>query len=403
MRRLELLSPAGDAERLEMAIAYGADAVYLAGDQFGMRHFAGNFDEKGMQEAAAMCQKAGVALHVTCNTMPRGEEVAQLPAFLERLEALGVQALIVGDLGVLALAQRYAPSLPIHISTQASVVNPASAAAYHDLGASRVILARELSLEEICDIRAKTPAALELEVFVHGAMCVSYSGRCLLSNYMAKRDANRGACAQPCRYRYALMEEKRPGEYFPIVEEGGESYIMNARDLCMIEHIPARYEAGVYSLKIEGRAKSAYYTAVGTAAYRAAIDAALSGQALSPLWRDEVMKVSHRHYSTGFFFGEPGQHLDDGRYVREWQVVGIVEACTEDGLATVSLRNKFAAGDEMELVGPAVMAQTFVAPLMQTMEGEALQEPRHPQMRFQMQLPQAVPPLSILRICREHS
>ena len=253
MRTIELLAPAGDRERLEMAVAYGADAVYLAGDEYGMRSFAGNFAGDTLEAAVAYAKARGVAVHVTCNTMPRGDEIARLPAFLERLEAAGVTAAIVADVGVLSLVKRYAPSVQIHVSTQASVVNAVSARAWHDLGARRVILARELGLDEIADIRAKTPADLELETFVHGAMCVSYSGRCLLSNYMTGRDANRGACAQPCRYRYALVEEKRPGEYFPIEEDGRGTYIMNARDMCMIDHLPDLIAAGVDSLKIEGR------------------------------------------------------------------------------------------------------------------------------------------------------
>lgn len=403
MRKLELLAPAGDMERLQMAIAYGADAVYLAGDQFGMRSFAGNFGEAELLEAAALCKDRGVSMHVTLNTMPRNDEVSSLPGFLELLEASSVSAVIVADVGVLALVKRYAPSLKIHISTQASIVNYEAATAWYDLGASRVILARELSLSEISGIREKAPKELELEVFAHGAMCVSYSGRCLLSNYMTGRDANRGACAQPCRYEYTLMEEKRPGEHFPVYEDAQGTYIMNSRDLCMIDHISDLLNVGVDSLKIEGRAKSAYYAAIVTGAYRHGIDAALRGEALDPIWREEVEKVSHRHYSTGFFYGQPGQYTENSRYVRDWQVVAVVEACRPDGLATLSLRNKFRQGDAVELVGPDVLPMAFSAPLMQTLDGEALEEPKTPQMKFLMQLPNPVPPLSILRICRPHS
>jgi putative protease len=403
MRKLELLAPAGDLERLNMAIAYGADAVYLAGERFGMRTFAGNFDDAAFLNAAALCKANGVDLHVTCNTMPRNEEVEKLPQWLELLEEAGVSAVILADVGVLGMVKKYAPSLNIHISTQASVVNYAAASAWYDLGASRVILARELNLREIEGIRSRAPKDLELEVFVHGAMCVSYSGRCLLSNYMTGRDANRGACAQPCRYQYALVEEKRPGEYFPIMEDERGTYIMNSRDLCMIDHISDLIDVGVDSLKIEGRAKSAYYSAVITGAYRHAIDAARKGEPLEAVWRDEVEKVSHRHYSTGFFYGEPGQYTENSRYVRNWQVVAVVESCTAEGLATLSLRNKFAQGDLVELIGPDLKPVAFPAPLMTTMEGEALEEPRHPQMRFLMQLPVAAKPLSLLRICRPHS
>ena len=403
MRKIELLSPAGDRERLEMAVAYGADAVYLAGDEYGMRSFAGNFAGDTLEDAVAYAKARGVAVHVTCNTMPRGDEIARLPVFLERLEAADVTAAIVADVGVLSLVKRYAPSVQIHVSTQASVVNAVSARAWHDLGAQRVILARELSLDEIADIRAKTPADLELETFVHGAMCVSYSGRCLLSNYMTGRDANRGACAQPCRYRYALVEEKRPGEYFPIEEDGRGTYIMNARDMCMIDHLPDLIAAGVDSLKIEGRAKSAYYAAIVTGAYRQCLDAALAGRPLDPVWRDEVEKVSHRHYSTGFFYGPPGQFTEDARYIRDWQILAVIESCDETGLAWASLRNKFCAGDAVELVGPGVRPVAFDAPVMADEAGDPLHEPRHPQMRFRIRLPQPVPPHSILRACRASS
>ncbi len=403
MRKAELLAPAGDMERLRMSVAYGADAVYLAGGDFGMRAFAGNFSPEELSEAVALCKRHGVRVHVTCNTMPRNGEVDRLPDFLVQLEALGVDAVIAADVGVLALCKRYAPHVQVHVSTQAGVTNYQSAQAWYDLGASRVILARELTLEEIREIRARTPRELEIEAFVHGAMCVSYSGRCLLSNYMTGRDASRGACAQPCRYKYALMEEKRPGEYFPVYEENGETFILNSRDMCMIDHVPELLEAGLDSLKIEGRAKSAYYAALTTAAYRHAIDAAEEGRPLEQTWRDEVEKVSHRHYSTGFYYGYPGQFTEDSRYIRDWQVVAVVTSCTPEGLATLSLRNKFAAGDSLELVGPDVPALSFQAPVMTDGDGLPLYEPKKPQMVFQMQLPRAVPPLSLLRACRPNS
>ncbi len=395
-KRMELLSPAGDWERLEMAIAYGADT-------FGMRSFAGNFSQQELLDAARLCRAKGVDLHVTCNTMPRNDEVARLPQWLELLEEAGVTAVILADVGVLALAKQYAPHVKIHISTQASIVNHQAARAWHDLGADRVILARELSLDEIAEIRAKTPQELEIETFAHGAMCVSYSGRCLLSNYMTGRDANRGACAQPCRYQYALVEEKRPGEYFPIEEDDRGTYIMNSRDMCMIDHLPDLLAAGVDSVKIEGRAKSAYYAAIVTGAYRHGIDAALAGVPLDPVWRDEVEKVSHRHYSTGFFYGQPGQYTQNARYIRDWQVLAVIQSCDETGLATASLRNKFARGDEIQLVGPSVAPVTFSAPQMADETGAPLDEPRHPQMTFQIQLPCYAPPLSFLRACRENS
>ena len=394
---MELLAPAGDMERLRMAVTYGADAVYLAGNDFGMRAFAGNFDRKGLREAVALCHGNGVSVHVTCNTMPRCGEVDRLPEWLEYLDAAGVDAAIVADLGVFRLAQRYAPRLKLHVSTQAGVSNHEAARAWHELGASRVILARELSLEEIREIRGRTPPSLEIEAFVHGAMCVSYSGRCLLSNYMADRDAQRGMCAQPCRYQYALMEEKRPGEYFPVYEENNETFIMNSRDMCMIDHIPDLMEAGLDSLKIEGRAKSAYYTAVVTGAYRRAVDAARAGEALDPVWRAELDKVSHRPYSTGFYYGPPGQYYANSRYVREWQVVALVMNCDAEGNATLSLRNKFRTGDTVELVGPDLRPFAMTVGQMQDESGAVLEEPRTPQMIFHMKLPKAVPPYTLVR------
>ncbi|MEY8403028.1 U32 family peptidase [Oscillospiraceae bacterium 44-34] len=397
MRKMELLAPAGDMERLQMAAAYGADAVYLSGNTFGMRSFAGNFSPEELKAAVELCRTQNVRVHVTCNTMPRNNEVSRLPEWLEYLEELRVDAVILADVGVLALAERYAPHVQRHISTQASIVSYQSARTWNDLGASRVILARELSLEEICEIRTKTPPELEIEVFAHGAMCVSYSGRCLLSNYMTGRDSNRGACAQPCRYQYALMEEKRPGEYFPVYEENGETYIMNSRDMCMIDHIADLADAGVDSIKLEGRAKSAYYAAIVTGAYRHAVDAAAAGVPLDPVWRDEVEHISHRHYSTGFFYGQPGQFTQDARYVRDWQIVAKVQSCDGEGNAILTLNNKFKVGDDLELVGPDVRPQAFRVEALWNEEGNSLEEVRHPQMVFRMRLSRQVPPLSLLR------
>ncbi len=382
-----------------MALAYGADAVYLAGTAFGMRAFAGNFGREELAQAVKAAHDRGARVHVTCNTLARNGEVAKLPEYLEYLDAIGADAVIAAGPDVLDLCRRHAPHVQIHMSTQTGITNYEMARVWHELGASRVILARELSLDEVAELKAKAPRGLEVECFVHGAMCVSWSGRCLLSNYMTGRDAARGACAQPCRYQYALMEEKRPGEYFPVFEENGETFILNSRDMCMIDHIPELIAAGVDSLKIEGRAKSAYYAAMTAAAYRHAVDAAAEGEPLSPLWRAEVDKVSHRHYSTGFWFGQPGQYTDSARYVRDWQVLAVVQSCDGLGNAVLSLRNKFSAGDEIEVVGPDVPAFAMTAPLMRDMDGFELAQPRNPQMRFRMKLPRAVPPLSIVRAC----
>ena len=362
-----------------------------------MRSFAGNFTPEELPKAVEFAHSRGVKVHVTVNTMPRNNEICNLPAYLERLDDAGVDALIVADMGAFTLAGKYAPRCQRHISTQQSIANYECANAWYDLGAQRVVLARELNLDEIAEIRQKTPKELEIETFGHGAMCVSYSGRCLLSNYMTGRDSNRGACAQPCRYQYTLMEEKRPGEYFPVFEDEKGTYILNSRDMCTIDHLQALTDAGIDCIKIEGRAKSAYYAAIVTGAYRHAIDALAQGQPVDPVWRDEVDKVSHRIYSTGFYFGHPGQYTENSRYIREYQVAAIVESCDETGLALCSLRNKFAAGDVLEAVGPDMRPFEFAVPQMKDLEENPLDEPRKPEMQFYIQLPQAVPPYSILR------
>ena len=397
MRKIELLSPAGDMERLHMAVRYGADAVYLAGTDFGMRSFAGNFTPEELPKAVEFAHSHGVKVHVTVNTMPRNDEIVQLPEYLERLQDANVDALIVADMGAFTLAGKYAPKCQRHISTQQSIANYECAKAWYDLGAQRVVLARELNLDEIRTIREKTPKELEIETFGHGAMCVSYSGRCLLSNYMTGRDSNRGACAQPCRYQYALVEEKRPGEYFPVYEDEKGTYILNSRDMCTIDHLKELTEAGIDCIKIEGRAKSAYYAAIVTGAYRHCIDDLAAGKEIDPVWRDEVDHVSHRIYSTGFYFGHPGQYTENSRYIREWQVSAIVEECDENGLALCSLRNKFAVNDELEAVGPDLRPFPFTVPMMKDLEGNDLAEPRTPQSKLYIRLPKKVPAYTILR------
>ncbi len=397
MKKIELLSPAGDMERLKMSVLYGADSVYLAGTSFGMRSFAGNFSPEELPLAVKFAHDHGVKAHVTVNTMPRNEEICHLPAYLEQLDDAGVDALIVADLGAFTLAKKYAPHCELHISTQQSIANYECASAWYDLGATRVVLARELSLPEIAQIRQKTPKELQIETFGHGAMCVSYSGRCLLSNYMTGRDSNRGACAQPCRYQYALMEEKRPGEYFPVYEDEKGTYIMNSRDMCTIDHLKDLMDAGIDCIKIEGRAKSAYYAAIVTGAYRHCIDDIAAGREIDPVWRDEVEHVSHRVYSTGFYYGQPGQYTEHSRYLREWQICARIDFCDENGLALCSLNNKFAQGDALEVVGPDLRPFPIVAETMTDLEGAPLAEPRTPQMKFYLQLPKQVPALSIIR------
>ena len=397
MDKLELLSPAGDMERLKMAVLYGADAVYLAGTSFGMRSFAGNFTPEELPVAVKYAHAHGVRVHVTVNTMPRNDEIACLPAYLEQLENAGVDALILADLGAFTLAGKYAPHCHRHISTQQSIANYECAQAWFDLGAQRVVLARECSLAEIIEIRQKTSPELEIETFGHGAMCVSYSGRCLLSNYMTGRDSNRGACAQPCRYQYALVEEKRPGEFFPVFEDEKGTYILNSRDMCTIDHLKELMDAGIDCIKIEGRAKSAYYAAIVTGAYRHCIDDVAAGREVDPVWRDEVEHVSHRVYSTGFYFGEPGQYVENSRYIRQWQIAAKVESCDENGVALCSLNNKFRAGDALEVVGPDLRPFPITAENMTDTDGKPLGEPRNPQMKFRIPLPRQVPAFSILR------
>ena len=396
---LELLAPAGDMERLEMALSYGADAVYLAGNEFGMRASAGNFDDEQLARAMEMCHGLGRRVYVTCNTLPREDELKRLPAYLEMLDGLGVDGLIIADLGVMELAKRYAPHAKLHVSTQLGVINSATACALYDMGADTVVLARETPMEDIRKIRANTPGKLKLEAFVHGAMCVSFSGRCLLSNYLTGRDANRGECAQPCRWKYRLVEETRPGEYFPIGEDGG-TYIMNSRDMCMIEHMPELIDAGISSFKIEGRMKSAYYTAIVTNAYRHAIDAAVNGEELDRLWVEETEKVSHRPYCTGFYYGYPGQHYAQASYSSLADVAAVVESCDSRGDAVLTQRNKFYKGDELELIGPDIRPVKFKVEHMYNSEGEEIEDTRHPMMEIHMDLPCPAPRLSIVRKCR---
>lgn len=403
MKRPELLSPAGDREKLETALAYGADAVYLAGEEFGMRCASENFSEDSIADAIAYAHNAGAAVYVTLNTMPRNEEVARLPAFLEVLESAGADAVIVADIGVMTAVKKYAPNVKIHISTQASIVNYQSANAWHELGADRIVLARELSLDEIREIRAKTPAKLEIETFVHGAMCMSYSGRCMLSTYMTGRDSNRGRCAQPCRWKYAVVEEKRPGEYYEICEDGKGTYIFNSKDMCMIEHIPELIDAGIDSFKIEGRVKSAFYNATITNAYRMAIDSYLEcPEKWNPKgpWSEEVHKVSHREYFTGFYFREtPSEYHRDSMYIRDWDVAAVVLDCDVDGKARISVRNRFFSGDDLELLEPKKETCAFKAELFD-LDGEPLEVARHAKMEAHITLPRQAVAGAMLRVRR---
>lgn len=399
--KLELLSPAGDEERFLAAVKYGADAVYLGRKQFGMRSSPLNFDFEQLCNAVKYAHERNVKVYLTCNTLPRNNEISHFEQFVREAEEAEVDALIVADIGLLMLIKRYAPDMEIHISTQTGIVNYVTARELYDLGAKRVVLARELSLEEIAEIRAKTSPELDIEAFVHGAMCVSFSGRCLLSQYLVNRDANRGECAQPCRWGYHLMEEKRPGEFFPVYEDEKGTYILNSKDMCMIEHIDKLADAGITSFKIEGRAKSAYYAAVVTNAYRMALDEYYSDPVnykLSDWIRDEVYKVSHRKYCSGFFFGVPeeSQYYENSGYIRNYDVVAVVEKC-ENGMVYCTQRNKFFAGDTVEILPPSQKPVEIVLDTLFDENGQEIETANHAMMQFSFRSDMQFEPGSFIR------
>ena len=400
--RLEILSPVGDMERLYAALDFGADAVYLGGTMFGMRAQSAKFDFESLKSACDEAHSRGKRLYLTCNTLPRNNEIPLLEGFIKDACAAGVDALITTDIGIFMMIKRIAPDMEIHVSTQAGIVNYAAAREFYEMGAKRVVLARELSLDEIAEIRAKTPKDLEIEVFVHGAMCMSFSGRCLISQYLTDRDPNRGQCAQPCRWNYTLMEEKRPGEYYPVIEEEQGSYILNAKDLCMIDHIDKLAEAGVDSFKIEGRAKSTYYVAVVTNAYRMAMDIYKNDphSFKLPDWiRQEVYNVSHRPYCTGFFFGHPKdcQYYADSSYIRDCEVVAIVKKC-ENGRIYAAQRNKFFAGDVIEALIPGSKPIEFRAEKLYNSIDEPVETANKAAEDFSIESDLQLPPNTMLRI-----
>lgn len=376
-QKLELLSPAGDMERLKLAVKFGADAVYVGGEMFGMRTNPSNFNSEQLKQAVELVHKENKKIYLTCNTLPRNDELEFLPDYLKYVADIGVDALIIADMGVLAMAKKYAPDVEIHMSTQVGIVNYAAANALYDMGAKRIVTARELSLDEIKTIRDKTNPNLEIETFVHGAMCMSFSGRCILSDYMVGRDANRGDCAQPCRWKYHLVEETRPGQYFPINQDENGTYIFNSRDLCMIDRISDLDRAGIDSFKIEGRAKSEYYTAIVTYAYRNALDEYIAAgrpeNFMPSQWiLDEMEKMSHREYTHGFNFGpiKNGQVLDTGGYIRNWDVCAVFKS-EANGRVTVIQRNRFYQGDELEVVEPFKKPyKVIVAELYNENDGE---------------------------------
>lgn len=406
-KKPEVLAPAGDRERLEAALRFGADAVYLGGKLFNMRAGTRSFTQEELAEAVKLTHQMGKRLYLTCNTLLNNEEADLLPQYMAEVHEMGVDAAIVSDIGVLMAAQRAVPELELHISTQAGVTNWLTATELHRLGAKRVVLARELPLTEIEELCRRIPRELEVEVFVHGAMCMSVSGRCLLSQYLTGRDANRGACTQPCRWKYALMEEKRPGQYYPVEEDGHYSYILNAKDLCLIEYLDKLAKAGVHSFKIEGRAKSAYYTAVTAGAYRAATDLMWRDPEhyRCPDWlREEVTKVSHRDYTTGFLFGPPeaGQCYETGGYIRRWEVAGVVTGYDAENRRLLCVqRNKFAVGQPLELVLPLQGVRTFTPEKLYDAEGLPVNCVPHAAAPFMMDYPEPLPEGTLLRMTVE--
>ena len=402
MKKPELLAPAGNMEKLKMALLYGADAVYLGGKAFGLRAFGGNFTNEELQEAVDFAHKLGKKIYVTVNIFPHNSDIAKLPAYLTFLNEIKVDAILVADLGVFNLAKEYAPDVELHISTQANNTNWAAVNAWAELGASRVVLAREMSLEEIKEIREK--CSVELEMFVHGAMCISYSGRCLMSNYLTGRDANRGSCAQPCRWNYALVEEKRPGQYFPVLEDERGTYIFNSKDMCLLPYLPDVIASGVDSLKIEGRMKSVHYAASVVKAYREAIDsyfAAPEQFEVKKEWVEELDKVSHRAYTTGFYYGRPtekDQIYGTSSYTQTSDFVGLVLDYDEKtGFATVEQRNNMKVGQEIEIFQPHLAGYRQILQEMYNDEGEAIQVAPHPQQIVKIRMDKPVEPYGILR------
>ena len=404
MKKPELLAPGGSLEKLKTAICYGADAVYIGGEAFSLRAAAENFSLDDMKRGLEFAHKRDKKVYLTANIIPHNKDIEAFEEYITEIAPLGFDAVLISDPGMFAAVQRLAPSLPIHISTQANNVNYKSAEFWYRLGAKRVVLAREMSMAEIREIREKTPPELELEAFVHGAMCISYSGRCLLSNYMTARDANQGACAHPCRWNYALMEETRPGEYMPVYENERGSFIFNSKDLCMIEHIPEIIESGITSLKLEGRVKTEYYVATVVKAYRDELDRFMEdpeSYSFDPASMEELLKVSHRPYSTGFYFGKPDENSQvygSSSYIRDYDLIGIVTDFDEKtGIATVSQRNRFFKGDEIEVLRPDKPFFAQKVEFMQNDKGEDIEVARNAEMVVKIKLSDSAAKGSMLR------
>lgn len=403
MNKIEILAPAGNMENLKMAIAYGADAVYIGGKQFGLRAFANNFTIEQMNEAVTYAHQKGKRVYVTLNIFPRNEDFSQMGDYIRALADIKIDALIISDPGILTLVKELAPELEIHLSTQANNTNWRSANFWHEQGVKRIILARELSLAEIIEIREKTPSTLELEAFVHGAMCMSYSGRCTISNYLSGRDANRGECSQPCRWKYHIVEEKRPGQYFPIVEDDKGTYLFNSKDLCMIGHVKELVEAGLVSLKIEGRMKSSYYVAIATHAYRNELDRYLRDKENYSFNKDnliELEKTSHRPFTTGFYFGDTDKitEYSSTSYIRTYDFVGLYkEYLSKDNLMLIEQRNSFAVGDKLEIVQANEEFFTYEVKAMYDEDLNPIKIAPHPQQKVYLPIDRPLKPWAILR------
>lgn len=397
MKKIELLAPAGDLEKLKIAIDYGADAVYFGGEMFGLRAAAKNFTLEEIKEGVKYAHDRGRKAHMTINIFAHNEDIGELSQYLGQLSEIPIDAFIVSDPGIIMMIRETIPNAEIHLSTQANMTNYKTAEFWHKQGVKRIVLARELTFTEIRELRSRLPETLELEAFIQGAMCISYSGRCLLSNFMIERDANRGECAHPCRWKYHLVEEQRPGEYFPVEEDERGTYILNSRDLCMIEHIPDLIGAGLASGKIEGRMKSVFYVATIVGAYRRAIDAYYAdpeGYTFDPEWLRELKKVSHREFTTGFYYNKPtnkDQNYQTSAYTRDYTFVGLVKSYDEKtGLAVVEQRNKMSLGDEIEVFGPYTDYFTQKIEVLLDEENQPIESAPHPQQIVKIKMDQPV-------------
>ena len=408
MKKPELLAPAGSLEKLKIAVMYGADAVYVGGVKFGLRAGAKNFNLDELEEGINFAHNNGKKVYLTLNIIPHNEDLAELPEYVKKLKDLSLDGMIISDPGIMSIVKKIIPEMEIHLSTQTSITSYATVNFWYQQGISRIILARELSLAEIREIVEKVPDDIKIETFVHGAMCISYSGRCLLSNYMTGRDANRGDCAHSCRWKYSLMEEKRPGEYFPVYEDEKGAYFFNSKDLCMLEHVPLLIKAGISALKIEGRMKSAYYVANVVKAYRHAIDNYLSnpeGYSFDKKWLEEVKKASHRTFTNGFYFNKPSgdeQRYNSSAYIKTYDFIGLIlDYNKKTKMATMEQKNRIFKGEEIEIFGPDGDFFTQKIEKMWNEEGEEIEVAPHARQIVKIKMTEPVKPWYIIRKCNK--